>query len=378
LLPAAAVVTLPQPGAPRPRSRDDEREAAAEGGLWPVLVALVLSAVVGTAIGWWWLGGGRFSGPRVETTSEQPATLPPGEVDQRQQLLDRLRALQVDRSWFLRLVDASLLAQYPERRGRLPDDSLEDAPLRRVWNELAEDWLARVQQLPLSLRQRLGSLQDGDWKRRQEGLLRQGIAEPVLRHLVSASVRGLLPGRSGETMPDEPFRQLWYAAADQVLENLRIEPIEASSATTQVLSAEVPAGGARLFVIRLPAGHGLALGVNGTPLLQMSVYAADGASLETSGPLRVVSIPAGKAASPVQLIVSNEGVAPAPISLSLRADPPPAQTGASPSPPPAPGLPVAPVEPAVPSSPQNVEPPSAPASEQSPAAEEDPGQPPRP
>ncbi len=320
--PASPVVALPPPPAPRPRSRDEEREAAAEGGLWPVLVALVLSAVVGTAIGWWWLSGGRFSGPAPGTTSEQPATLPPGEVDQRQQLLDRLRALQVDRGWFLSLVDASLLAQYPERRGRLPSDSLEDAPLRKVWNELAEEWLARVEQLPLALRQRLGSLQDSDWKQRQEGLLRQGIAEPVLRHLVSASARGLLPGRSGEDMPDEPFRQLWYAAADQVLENLRIEPIQASSATTQVLSAEVPAGGARLFVIRLPVGHGLALGVNGTPLLQMSVYAADGSSLESSGPLRVVSIPAGKAASPVQLIVSNDGVAPTPISLSLRADPP--------------------------------------------------------
>jgi serine/threonine-protein kinase len=114
--PAAAVVALPQPPAPRPRSRDEEREAAAEGGLWPVLVALVLSAVVGTAIGWWWLGGGRSSGPTAGTSSEQPATLPPGEVDQRQQLLDRLRALQVDRGWFLRLVDASVLADYPERR----------------------------------------------------------------------------------------------------------------------------------------------------------------------------------------------------------------------------------------------------------------------
>ena len=330
--PDLAVVQPPQATAtaplPRLRSRDQEREEAAEGALWPVLVALVLSAVVGTAVGWWWLGGGRSSGPAVETGSEQPATLPPGEVDQRQQLLDRLRALQVDRSWFLRLVNASLLAQYPERRGRLPGDSLEDAPLRKVWNELAEEWLARVEQLPLSLRQRLGSLQQADWQRRQEGLLRQGIAEPVLRRLVSASARGLLPGRSGEDMPDEPFRQLWYAAADQVLENLRIEPIQASSATTQVLSAEVPAGGARLFVIRLPAGHGLALGVNGTPLLQMSVFAADGASLEASGPLRVVSLPADRAASPVQLIVSNDGVAPAPISLSLRADPPP---------PPAPG-----------------------------------------
>jgi len=367
-LPAAAAVALPQPAAPRPRSRDDEREAAAEGGLWPVLVALVLSAVVGTAIGWWWLGGGRFGGPRTETTSEQPATLPPGEVDQRQQLLDRLRALQVDRGWFLRLVDAGLLAQYPERRGRLPSDSLEDAPLRRVWNELAEEWLARVEQLPLSLRQRLGGLRDDDWKRRQEGLLRQGIAEPVLRHLVSASARGLLPGRSDEDIPDEPFRQLWYAAADQVLQNLRIEPIQATSATTQVLSAEVPAGGARLFVIRLPEMHGLALGVNGTPLLQMSVYAADGASLEASGPLRVVTIPAGKAASPVQLIVSNEGVAPAPISLSLRADAAPATPPAAAVPP---TLPQAqPSQPGTPAPAPGTETAPAPAEPSAPAAPE--------
>lgn len=368
-LPASPVVALPQPPAPRPRSRDEEREAAAEGGLWPVLVALVLSAVVGTAIGWWWLGGGRFSSPAPDTTSEQPATLPPGEVDQRQQLLDRLRALQVDRSWFLRLVDASLLAQYPERRGRLPSDSLEDAPLRKVWNELAEEWLARVEQLPLALRQRLGSLNQGDWSRRQAALLRQGIAEPVLRHLVSASARGLLPGRSGEDMPDEPFRQLWYAAADQVLETLRIEPIQASSATTQVLSAEVPAGGARLFVIRLPAAHGLALGVNGTPLLQMSVYAADGSSLESSGPLRVVSLPAGKATSPVQLIVSNDGVAPAPISLSLRADPPPAPASPSAVPP---TLPQAqPTQPDASASPPGGETAPAPAEPDAPAASEE-------
>lgn len=361
------------PPPPRLRNRDDEREEAAEGGLWPVLVALVLSAVVGTAIGWWWLGGGRFSGtPAIDTASEQPATLPPGEVDQRQQLLDRLRALQVDRGWFLRLVNASLLAQYPERRGRLPGDSLEDAPLRKVWNELAEEWLARVEQLPLSLRQRLGSLQERDWQRRQEGLLRQGIAEPVLRHLVSASARGLLPGRSGDAMPEEPFRQLWYAAADQVLQNLRIEPIQADSATTQVLSAEVPAGGARLFVIRLPAGHGLALGVNGTPLLQMGLYAADGASLEANGPLRVVSVPAGKAASPVQLIVSNEGVAPAPISLSLRADPPPPPPPGSQVPQAPPTLPEAqPAQPGTPgASPAGETTPPAPAESGAPAASE--------
>ncbi|MBW4530065.1 MAG: hypothetical protein KME02_05165 [Aphanothece saxicola GSE-SYN-MK-01-06B] len=319
------------------RRRYEEREEAAEGGFWPVLIALVLSAVVGTAVGWWWLSRGKVAAPPPGGVPELPSSLPPSEVDQRQQLLNRLRAMQVDRAWFLSLVDAALLAQYPERNGRLPSDTLEDAPLRRVWNELAEEWLARVEQLPLPLRRRLGNFSATDWEARQAGFVRQGLSPAVLRELVSASVQNLLPSRASQAMPPEPFRQIWYAAAELTLENLRIEPIEAPSGATQVLSAEVPASGARLFPIRLPAGHGLALGVNGSPLLQMSVFSAEGTPLEARGPLRVVTLGSQKS-SPVQLLLTNDGVAPALIRLSLRADPP------APTPPPAPDAPPAPEE----------------------------------
>lgn len=338
----AARPPLPDPDpVPPPVGRDLEREEAREGRLWPVLFALVLSAVAGTALGWWWLGQGQSSAPSADSGAGAPGTLPPGEVDQRQQLLDRLRALQLNRGWFFSLVDANLLAQYPERRGRLPGDGLEDAPLRRVWNSLAEEWLARVQQLPLDLRQRLGAFLPLDWQRRQESLLSQGISAAVLRQLVSANAQHLLPGRVDGDIPAEPFRQLWYAAADQVLVNLRIEPIRARSSEVLIQSADVPAAGARLFAIHLPPRHGLALGVNGSPLLQMSIYGADGSLLEARGPLRVVSLPL-QMNSPVQLLVVNAGVAPAPIRLSLRADPvPPANPGPSPGLPsaPAPGLP---------------------------------------
>ncbi|KAF0653424.1 serine/threonine protein kinase [Cyanobium sp. Copco_Reservoir_LC18] len=342
-LPPRTAATVPPPPAPVPvidsvRRRHEEREEEAEGGFWPVLIALVLSAVVGTAVGWWWLSRGKVAAPAPGGQSELPSSLPPSEVDQRQQLLNRLRAMQVDRAWFLSLVDAALLAQYPERNGRLPSDSLEDAPLRRVWNELAEEWLARVEQLPLPLRRRLGSFSASDWEQRQGAFVRQGLSPAVLRELVSASVQNLLPSRASQAVPPEPFRQIWYAAAELTLENLRIEPIEAPSGTAQVLSAEVPASGARLFPIHLPAGHGLALGVSGSPLLQMSVYSAGGTQLEPRGPLRVVTID-GQKSSPVQLLLTNDGVAPALIRLSLRADPP------APTPPPAPEAPPAPEEP---------------------------------
>ncbi|MCT0206241.1 protein kinase domain-containing protein [Synechococcus sp. CS-1332] len=350
------------------RRRHEEREEAAEGGFWPVLIALVLSAVVGTAVGWWWLSRGKVATPPPGGVPELPSSLPPSEVDQRQQLLNRLRAMQVDRAWFLSLVDAALLAQYPERNGRLPSDTLEDAPLRRVWNELAEEWLARVEQLPLPLRRRLGNFSATDWESRQAGFVRQGLSPAVLRELVSASVQNLLPSRASQAMPPEPFRQIWYAAADLTLENLRIEPIEAPSGATQVLTAEVPASGARLFPIRLPAGHGLALGVNGSPLLQMSVFSAEGTPLEARGPLRVVTLGSQKS-SPVQLLLTNDGVAPALIRLSLRADPP------APTPPPAPDAPPAPEEtPETPSEPA----PASPGAVQTPTTPTPPAPPPPP
>lgn len=360
-------------GRRREVSREVSREEVAEGGLWPVLIALVLSAVVGTALGWWWLSRGRTTQPSTPDAALQlPSSLPQEEVDQRQQLLNRLRAMQVDRAWFLQLVDASLLARFPERGGRLPGDSSEDAPLRKVWNELAEEWLARVEQLPLDVRRRLGSFSMADLNRRQQGLVAQGLSASVLRQLVSASAQTLLQGRSesnGE-LPPEPFRQLWFAAAEQSLANVRIEPIAAQARETRVVSAQVDANGARLFPIRLPAGYRLVLGVNGSPLMQMSVYAADGTLLESQGPLRVVSL-GPQSRSPVQLLVRNDGVAPALITLSLRADPPAATPvpGAEPVEPgmpapvavpsartPAPAVP-APQAPAVPLRPRPPEPP---------------------
>jgi serine/threonine-protein kinase len=373
----------------RTRRRQEDRERAAEGGLWPVLLALLLSVLAGTALGWWWLGRGKPQAPAALAPTDEPAggaSLPPAEVDQRQQLLSRLRAMQVDRGWFLSLVDANLLAQYPERRGRLPTDSLEDAPLRRVWNQLAEDWLARVEQLPMTLRRRLGSFSSGDWKRRQESFLAQGLSTEVLQQLVSGSAQSLLPGRNGQDMPAEPFRQLWYAAADQTLENVRIEPIEVPTQVTQLLSADVPASGARLFPIRLPTDHALVLGVNGSPLLQMSVYGADGSLIAPKGPLRVLSL-GRQVRLPVQLLVTNEGVATARISLSLRADPPvptPPTAGETPPPPegeeapdtPAPGAAAEPAGPsAAPGGDAPVPPPQAPSVSSPPPTQPTPPQP---
>ena len=121
-------------------------------------------------------------------------------------------------------------------------------------------------------------------------------------------------------IPAEPFRQLWYAATEQALDNLQIELIKGQRNSTKTLSARVPAGGARVFPIQVPSGSRLVLGVKGSPLMQMSVFAADGQLLEARGPLRVVSLGEVKR-SPVQVLISNDGLSSASLTLSLRVDP---------------------------------------------------------
>ena len=324
LAPEPKVVSASAPApVPRRSSRDERRlarEQAAEGRFWPVVLALVMTALVGSALGWLVLG--RSQQPSPEATPLSPRlSLPPAEVDQRQQLLNRLKALQVDQGWFLKLVDHSLGAQFPERRGRPPSDSLEDAPLRKIWNDLAQEWLVRVEQLPVPLRQRLGSYTTEDWKAREGTLAKQGLSPSVLQQLVSSSAQTLLPGRNPELMPPEPVRQIWYAAALRSLEGLKVQQITPVLNLTRSLTTSVDGQGARLIAIKVPKTFKLVLGVNGTPLMQMTVFGADGQVLDPRGPLRVVTVPK-ISGSPVQLLIRNDGLASGLISLSVRLDPP--------------------------------------------------------
>ena len=327
VLKALESVELPAepPVAPR-TSRALAREQGAEGRLWPVVIALGLSALVGSAIGWFLLPRSSTSDRAPRTTSDRAAqppavSLPPEELDQREQLFSRLRALQVDRGWFLNLVDASQLSRFPERGGSLPSEPLEDAPLRRVWTELAEEWLARIEQLPPATRARLGRLRAGDWEQPRQALQQQGVHPKVVEHLVSAGAQDLLAGSMQGRKPAEPFRQLWIAAAMQSLDDVEIERLKARPLEPTNTSLRIPAGGARLVLVEVPAGDALALGINGTPLMQMMVFGANGTVVEERGPLRVARIPAA-AGSPLQVLVTNEGVSSGVFTLSCRADRP--------------------------------------------------------
>jgi serine/threonine-protein kinase len=326
VLKALESVVLPaEPPVVSRTSRALAREQGAEGRLWPVVMALGLSALLGSAIGWFLLPRSSTPDrtPRLNPgrLAKQPAvSLPSEELDQREQLFSRLRALQVDRGWFLQLVDASQLSRFPTRGASLPSELLKDAPLRRLWTELAEQWLARLEQLPPTIRARLGRLRAGDWEQSRKALLKQGVHPRVVEHLVSAGAQDLLAGSMQGRKPAEPFRQLWIAAAMQSLDDIEFERLTARPLEPTNTSLRIPAGGARLLMVEVPAGDALALAINGTSLMQMMVFGANGTVVEERGPLRVARVPSD-AASPLQVLITNEGVSSGSFTISCRADP---------------------------------------------------------
>ena len=159
------------------------------------------------------------------------------------------------------------------------------------------------------------------WREPQQALEKQGVHPRVVEQLVSAAARNLLPGDSQGRKPPEPYRQLWYAAAVQSLADVKIETLVAKPRQATNLSLRVPSGGARLISVAVPSGYGLVLGINGTPLMQMTIYGSEGQVETERGPLRVVTLPAA-VGSPVQVLVTNEGVASGLLTLSCRADQP--------------------------------------------------------
>ena len=300
--------------APRAR-RARDREQGAEGRLWPVVGVLALSALVGSAIGWFLFPRSSTPATAPRTTpdraTQQPAvSFPQEELDQHQQLFSRLRALQVDRGWFLQLMDAS----------QLSSESLANRSIRRGWAGMAEQWLPRIEQLPPTIRRRLGRLSDGDWQPPREALLKQGVHPRVVEHLVSAGAQDLLPVTMRGRKPADPFLQLWIAAAIQSLDDVEIVRLKARPLEPAITSLPIPAGGARLVLVEAPAGDAVALGINGTPLMQMMVFGVNGQVEEERGPLRVTRI-APEAGSPLQVLVTNEGVSSSLFTLSCRADP---------------------------------------------------------
>ena len=303
---------------PRTR-RAIAREQGAEGRLWPVVIALALSSLVGSAIGWFLLPRTSTSDRAFSLGREEAASafsLSPVDFDQRQQLFSRLRALQVNRSWFLKLVDASFLSRFPESADGSPTDSPKDAPLRRVWTEQAEEWLARIEQLPPEIRPRLGRLQDEDWEHPRKELQQQGLHPRVIDQLVGAVARDLLSRYQKGIKLSEPYYQLWIAAAIQSLDTVEVVEMVLDEFEPVDQSILVPAAGASLVTFVVPEGLPFELDIQGSRWIDLSIHGPGGQIKAGSGKLEFYGSRKRRRIA-YQVICVNEGISIGSLQLTI-------------------------------------------------------------
>ena len=307
------------------KERVSTRDQRAEGRLWPVVLALVVLVVLGSATGWLFLSQASLDKKDLRSDRDQasqPSRIPRSvnDLDQRQQLFSRLLVLQVDRSWFFKLVDSSLKNRISKSNGDLHSDYMEDALLEKDWTEQAERWLARIEQLSPVIRAQLGRFDDEDWQYTSQMLQQQGVHPQVVKYMVSAAAKKLLSENIQGQEPSGPIRQLWIAAAVSRLSEVDMIRVVPTSLKRKAASVLIPAGGACLVLLpKNSPDYATLLRINGTPLMQMMVFGGEGSVEKKFDPLRAVTLDAEKNSS-LQVLVTNEGLSPGLLKISSLVD----------------------------------------------------------
>ncbi len=287
-------------------------DEAAEGKLLPVVVALFILALTGTFLGWLLLFDGEKSFNKdnfsfgYNTKNNIPNSFSSDE-NKRQEIYDRLRVLKVDRIWFLKLVDASFFLRFPQLGGRFAFEKM-DSSIGIVWYELAEEWLAKVEQLPPNIRIQLGNLNDSSWYKNRENLIQKGLARTIVEKIISTKAQRLLAGWIGPFKPDEPFLQLWHAIALLDLEEVEIEKINIKQITSTSQRIFLASRDIRLMEVDLPSDNHIEFKTDGSPLIQIAVFNKRGIEILKYGPLGRYFL-APKSGNKLYILFANEGVA---------------------------------------------------------------------
>ena len=182
------------------QQRREVRMKRAEGPAIPVITTMLLGVLLALTAGWLAWGWHRksllSSAPRaasqVRGTDETvtPSTPPSNAAEQ---LNQRLEALQINRTWFKRLMEAADASTAAD----------QDA------------WLVLIQRLPLPLQLRLGRLQERDLAPLYDALEKDGIDPQLFEHAVHGQLEQFIriADLDASNVTTEPWRQLWLATA---------------------------------------------------------------------------------------------------------------------------------------------------------------------
>ncbi|MDX2242044.1 MAG: protein kinase [Leptolyngbyaceae cyanobacterium bins.302] len=289
--PDPATIAVSPKGLPQPIPLAPKPVQVRRKGVGRTIATTLLLA--GLIVGGWWAGV-KWIGPALKSqlpeitkpskpkpnpkpTQPQQSDFSKAEQERKQQVESRQQQLGIENAFLVRLVNEAFYAKHPELNGQKLGTGNEDADLRKEWDELALDYLKRLEFLSSDSRSRLGQFTSADVQERQTAASQINLSSRALNDLTDAAFFHRFPEQSrGENLLDREIGQVWQAvAADQLkllqsgktLERVQFPPGNFSDR----LSGTLKPGEGKAYIANLSANQTLQLQLQAQSFL-LSLY----------------------------------------------------------------------------------------------------------
>jgi serine/threonine-protein kinase len=261
------------------------------GKLFLVLMVIFASGGLGWFAGKMWIH--QAVEPRTEqkklpfdspVTNQSPSATPVGsqeisseELERRKVLRARRINLGIERQYFVSLVDQYFFVKYPERVGKTFTNNSEDAEWRKRWDEIAAEFLDKLEFLSPEALQGLGTYNKAKregWKQRVNQL---HLSSRALYDIADATFFSHFPEQENQKFSEQPIGQVWNAITFDSLKSLEeknnYEKIEIPSEGLETqLTGNLQAGEGKAYVANLKASQTMTIKLESERAGLISVY----------------------------------------------------------------------------------------------------------
>ncbi len=250
--------------------------------------------LTGLVIGGWWAGVNWIgpalkrqlpeitkpsSGkPSVAPTQTPTAAVSSAEQARQQQIESRRQQLGIENAFFVRLVNEAFNAKHPELQGRKLGTGPEDATFRQSWDQLALQYLTRLEFLSASARSQLGQYTAADVQTRQTAASQINLSGRSLNDLTDGAFFHRFPEVTrGGNLLDLEIGQVWQGtAADQLKllqsgKNLQKVEFPAGNFSDRLKGTLQPGEG-KAYLASFNTGQTLRLQLQSPQPLRLSLY----------------------------------------------------------------------------------------------------------
>lgn len=250
----------------------------------------LLSLIAG---GWWagvkWIGPALKSQlpeitklspvkPSAKPTPPQAPDFSQAEQDRKQKIDARRQQLGIDNAFLVKLVNEAFYTQHPELNGQKLGTGAADAGLRQKWDEIALQYLERLESLSSGARSRLGQYTAVDVSDRVNAASKINLSGRTLNDLTDAAFFHLFPEvPRGGNLLNQTIGQVWQGiATDQLtwlqagktVERIEFPPGNFSDRRSGTLSP----GEGKVFIANLSTNQTLRLQLQPSQGVLLSLY----------------------------------------------------------------------------------------------------------